>query len=464
MKLIPLTLIGLLAAGTGAAQEQVRYRFWKDVDRGSSKAEDILAFTLDSDLYAATRDGLPDLRILDDAQAEAPYQIEPALERREERTRYAIEAEVLGLKESGGSIEIHVRLPKDSPPAEGFNFTTPLLDYERKVRVAGSKDGTNWTPLTSDGLLFDYSRYMDVRNRDVPLPANTFREFKITIEDVTDERESPYKELTRTIRSGQEAERVERTSLQRRALRIDRIHMFYHVTQEQVARVRKAEYPVAGFQTGQDAEKKQTYLQVQTRREPLTSFTLETPSRNFSRRASVQVPVVVSDGAGLRPDRTEWRDIGSATISKLQFRSFRREELTIGFPEQRQEKYRIVIANEDNPPLEIQGVKAKGGVYRAVFLAQEGKPYRVFYGSETAVAPKYEAAIVLGSLRQGFQPVEVRLGQQVENVAFAGEPGLTLRNVLNNWIFLGAAIVLMVVVLAWGLFRAGRHLEEMPKE
>jgi len=36
--------------------------------------------------------------------------------------------------------------------------------------------------------------------------------------------------------------------------------------------------------------------------------------------------------------------------------------------------------------------------------------------------------------------------------------------VLNNWIFLGAAIVLMVVVLAWGLFRAGRHLEEMPKE
>jgi hypothetical protein len=459
-------LVGLVLATARlpAAEEAASYRYWREVERGASRSEDILAFRLDSDIYAATRIGLPDLRILDDLDAEAPYQIEPEVEFRDERIRSTLDTEVVGLEEKGGSIEIRVRLPDKSPPAEGFCIATPMADYERKVHVAGSNDGTNWTVLASDRVIFDYSRYMDVKNRDVPLPANMFRQFKITIDEVTDQHESPYTELTRTIQGGKEAQRVEKTMLQRRPLRIDRIQMVYHVVKQHVRQARKAEYPVASLDVEHDTEKKQTILRLQTRREPLTRFTLQTPSRNFLRRASVQVPVVVSDKAGLRPDRTEWRDIASATISRIQFRNFLREQLSIDFPEQRQEAYRIVIVNEDNPPLEVQGAKAEGNVYRAVFLAQEARPYRVFYGSETAKAPKYEVGAVLASLRQGFQPIEVPLGPQTDNVAFAGEPGPTLLKFLNHGLFLGAAIVLMVAVLAWGLVRAGRQVDTLPKE
>ncbi len=466
MRLARAMLVGLVftAARLSAAEESPSFRYWRVVERGALRSEDILAFRLDSDLYAATRPGLPDLRILDDTGAEAPYQIEPEVEFRDERTRSTLDTEVIGLQEKDNRIEIHVRLPEKSPPAEGFCFATPMADYERRVRVEGSNDGTHWTLLTSDGVLFDYSRYMDVQNRDVALPANTFRQFKITIDEVTDQREAPSMELTRTIQAGKEAQRVEKTTLQRRPLRIDRIEMIYHVVKRHVRQARKAEYPLASFDVEPDAGKKQTIVRLKTRREPLTRFTLQTPSRNFFRRASVQVPVVVSDQAGLRPDRTEWRDIASVTISKLQFRNFLREQLSIDFPEQRQEQYRLVIVDEDNPPLEIQGVKAEGNVYRAVFLAQEDKPYRVFYGSETAEAPKYEAAAVLASLRQGFQPVEVLLGPQTENVVFAGKRGPTLFRFLNSWLFLGAAIVLMVAALAWGLVRAVRQIDTLSNE
>ncbi|MCR4410997.1 MAG: DUF3999 domain-containing protein [Thermoguttaceae bacterium] len=466
MRLAQAMLVGLVltTARLPAAEESPSYRYWRSVERGTSRSEDILAFRLDSDIYAATRPGLPDLRILDDTGAEAPYQIEPEAEFRDERTRSTLDTEVVGLEEKGSSIEIRVRLPENSPPAEGLCIATPMADYERRVRVEGSNDGTNWTLLTSDGVIFDYSRYMDVRNRDVTLPANTFRQFKVTIDEVTDQHESPYTELTRTIQAGKEAQRVEKTTLQRRPLRIDRIQMVYHVVKRQVRQTRKAEYPVAGFDVEQDAEKKQTIVRLRTRREPLARFTLQTPSRNFFRRALVQVPEVVSDKAGLRPDRTEWRDIASVTIFKIQFRDFLREQLSIDFSEQRQETYRLVIVNEDNPPLEIRGVKAEGNVYRVVFLAQEAKPYRVFYGSETAKAPKYEAAAVLASLRQGFQPIEVQLGPQTDNVAFVDQPGPMWLRFLNTWIFLGTAIVLMVVALTWGLVRAGRHVETLPKE
>ncbi len=378
--------------------------------------------------------------------------------------RQTLQTEIKSLKESGKGIEIRLRLPKNSPAAEGFNFSTPLKDFERIVRVAGSDDGDNWTPLLNEGLIFDYSRYMDVNNYDVALPANNFRQFKITIEDVTDQRESPYKELTRTMRGNQEAERVERTALESRALRINRIDMVYYTVHEHVERAKKADYTIVNFRAEQDSDKKQTIIEVHTRQEPLTSFRLETPNKNFSRRALVQVLMTVPGRAGLQPARTEWQEIGGATISKLQMGGFSREKLVIDFPEHREEKYRIVIDNEDNPPLDIKAVKAEGNVYRAVFLTQEGGPYRVFYGSETAQAPKYEAAAVLGALGKGFQPIEARLGAQTDNTKYAGESNLMLSKLLNNWIFLGAAIALMVVVLGWGLFCAGRRLEQLPKE
>jgi len=448
----------VLGAGlTAGAEEPVRFRFWREVDRGPSKEEEIVAFTLDSDLYAATRDGLPDLRVLDDARVEAPYQIEPDVEYQEDRARQSAQVEVISLREEASSIEVRLRLPKDYPSAEGFTFATPQVNYERKVRVFGSDDGATWKPLATDAIIFDYSRYMDVSNRDVPVPPNSFRQFRLVVEDVVDERESPYKELTRSFRGGKEEERKESTRMERRVFRIDRINFFWHVTRQHVQKSKVREYPLAGFEKQEDAANKQTILRVRTRREPLTSFTLVTPGRNFYRRAVVEVPVV-------RGINTEWNTIGQATVSNFRFRSVRREQLGIVFPEHRESEYRVVIHNEDNPPLDITGVKAEGNVYRAIFLAQEGKTYRVFYGSETAPSPKYEAATVLAALREKYQPSEAKLGAEVENAGFQAEPGLGVRNLLNNWYFLGAMICLMVAVLGWGLFRAGRHLEGLPKE
>ena len=447
-------LSGFSPATAGEAE---RFRFSREVDRGAAKNEEILSFTLDSDIYAATRDGLPDLRILDDTQSEAPYQIEPEVEYREEKTRHSGPTEVVSLREEGNAIEVQVRLPKDAQAAEGFTLWSPQVNYQRRVQVFGSDDGAKWSPLVSDGVLFDFSRYMDVSNRDVPLPSNRWRQFKLVIQEVTDEKELPYKDLTRTFRGGKEEERKETTTVQRRVFRIDRIEFYWHTVRQHVKKSKTGEYPVAAFDREMDAQKKQTVLHVRMRREPLTAIAIQTPSRNFYRRATVEVPVV-------RGAVTEWTAIGHAALSNLHYRNICREQLTISFPEHRQEEYRIVIDNEDNPPLDVTGVKAEGNVYRAIFLAQEGITYRVFSGSETAEPPKYEAATVLATLRESFSPTTVRLGVQVDNASYGGEPGLTIRNLLNNWVFLGAVICLMVVVLAWGLFHAGKRLEELPKD
>ena len=264
----------LISAVPAQNPSSVRFRFWKPIDRSAAKDEEIVAFTLDSDVYAATRSGLPDLRIVDESQAEAPYVIEPVVEFRQERSRQTFGTDIVALRPNGNAIEVHLRLLANSPDAEGFSFATPLRNYERKVRVSGSADGATWTPLVTDGIIFDYSQYMDVSSREIAIPKNNYREFKVTIEDMADDKESPFKELTRSFKGAKEEHRVERTVIERRPFRIDRISAWSTAVRERTRQPTTVSYPVAGFDTKDDAAKKQTIVTVRTRREPITRFTL----------------------------------------------------------------------------------------------------------------------------------------------------------------------------------------------
>lgn len=454
VRCVLLLLLGGLPLS--AAERATSYRYWKPLEETQSAREEMLSFTLDGDIYSATAMGLPDLRIVDQTGTEVPYQLRQDTERKVERVRRGTPSSVVSLKEEGEAIEIHTRLDKDARAAEGLSLVTQLNDFERTVRVAGSQDGQEWTPL-GEGVIFDYSRYLDLHNHDVPLKPNACREFRITIENVTDEKETPYYALSRSFRRGSEVQRTEATSVERRPLRMDRISFWYEVEQEQQRKPKMADYPVVDYQRSELAETQETQLSVRTRREPLTGFTLEVANRNFSRSVAVQVPVV-------RGTKTEWRDVARKTLLKLDFHTLKRSELTIEFPEQREENYRLIVENQDNPPLDITGVRAKGNVYRAVFLHEAGKNYRVFYGEESAKPPRYDVSTVLALLGKDYQPTPLALGAQQANPDFQIRPESWLGRWLNNPIVLSVAVTLMVLVLAWGLFHASQRLERTATE
>lgn len=451
------TLVCLLwCVALPAAGGPVAYRYGKPIERTPAVQEEIVVVPLDSPVYAASRDGFPDLRVVDDSGAETPFLVEKVQETRSEPGRVWHGAEVASLRNLGDNrMEILVRLEKDAPAADGLSVFTPLKNYEHRVKVYGSQDGKDWEAL-AESAIYDYSRHMDLDNRDVPLPPNACRQFKMVFEEATESRESEFLDLSRRSRRGEELERSERSRIQRVPLRIDRIEPWSNVVQELRATDSVFDYSTASFEVRTDADAHSTVVTVATRREPLTGLTLQTASRNFSRVVTVQVPV--RQGV-----QTRWRDIGGGTIQSLHFRAIDRERLTMSFPEQRQETYRIAIRNEDNPPLEISGVQAQGVGYRILFLAAPGKSYRLAYGAERAERPRYETTAVLETLRSGYRPVEARLGAEI---ASGAEPaaGLDLQRLMNSKLFLGAAIGLMVVVLAGALLGAGKRMEQWPKD
>jgi hypothetical protein len=440
------------------AQQPLPMRYQKVIDPGSLKQEEIIALNLDSDVCAGTREGFPDLRVLDANNSEVPYLLDRVTETRPVSIRHTFPAKEVSLREpAGGGLEIEVSQDQKLPVAEGISLVTPLTNYQQRVQVLGTSDGKSWQPLVADALIFDYARYMDVSNHDVSLPGNRYRRFRVIVREITADQESQLLELTRRLKGGKEAERLEKSTIQRRPFRIDRIEFWYQETREQRKGDKKAEYPVAGFSVEQNAAARQTVIHVEARREPLTGFSLETASRNFNRRATVQIPVV-------KGVRTEWHDIGAETISRIDFRDLRRDELRVRFPETRQDRYRIIIDDGDDAPLTISGVRGEGNVYRLLFLAAPSAKYRLFYGSESAKAPAYDTEAVRESIGRGYQPVAARLSGQIAGPSVPETAGQTIRGLLNNWLVLGGVIVILVVVLGWGLYRAGRRIDQLPKD
>ena len=162
--------------------------------------------------------------------------------------------------------------------------------------------------------------------------------------------------------------------------------------------------------------------------------------------------------------RTQWHDIGTGTISRIDFRDLHRDELMVSFPEARHEEYRVVIENGDNPALAVTGIRGEGNAYQALFLAAPGVAYRLSYGSEATKAPTYDTATLRESLARGYQPVAVRLSRQATQSGASEPTGIVMRRVLNNPFVLGGVILLLVAVLVWGLYRAGRRIDQLPKE
>lgn len=453
---ILLAACGLAVNGTTYAADTVGR---KHLTLPQFEGEELVAIVVDSDVYARSRANYPDVRLLDSAtDQEIPYLIRRAQTKRSRKVQQVWHPEDLAVKPlDDGGLEIRFRSDRKRHPRapQGIRFISPLTNFEHHVRVEVSDDGTEWRTVVDDGLIFDYSQFMDVRNLAIE-PLNLGDDqpefYRLTIADVTQEQQSQLLELTRSLSGEDETNRTERVTINRQPFRIDRIDLWIDEVRDDVVDDKEQEYPLTIDRTEQDAESKATHIYLKSRREPLTEMTVVTPSRNFSRAARVEVR---GESAGA----DTWHSIGTWNLSRIDFRTLKRESLTMSIPNEiRATEYRLTIDNGDNPPLDVTEVTANGHVYEVVFLATSGKQYDLTYGNEKIAAPNYDTAAIAASLQEGFAPLIATLGEE-SLVEPAVVPESYWKWLVNNTWAMTAIIGVLVLVLAAALYRATRHLE-----
>ncbi|NMC20977.1 MAG: DUF3999 domain-containing protein [Thermogutta sp.] len=424
----------------------------------------LVAVALPDDVYAEAGEDLADVRILDSQGREIPRIIRKAFSQtgvtvRRYQTLYP-GASVNLTPHPQGELDVVLKVPDEHPPIEGLRIGTPLRNFEQSVRVSTSEDGREWQPLVEAAVICDYSQWMNVRNLDIAFPRPASRHLRIVFSSLSVEHESEWRDVVRRLRDKQEIERTEETRIERRPFRLDRIDSWHRVVEAGKREPLQREVATEGFRAESDRSRKTTVVSVQMGRRPLAGLIVETKDRNFRRTVRVEIP---RQGAVGRA----WQTIADDAVMRLELPGYRWEDLTITFPEQRAEEYRLTIHDGDNEPLEITGIRGVTYVYQAVFLIEgthRSEPkYRLCYGDEFAEPPDYDVAAVEAALSRNIEPLEARLGP-AEQLAVAANP---LRRLTKN-VDTAALLIVLVLVLAagmgWSLYRAAKRHPASPEE
>lgn len=429
-----------------------RYRYTRTT-QASFDQQELAAVELDERTWETIGTDEIDIRITDQEGRAVPHLTRRAgtRETRTVRHRRASRIETLSDREPN-QLEVRVVLEDNVPGANVVFFDTPLKDFEKSVTVWGvAGDGTE-VLLAEQVRIFDYSRFADVRETAVILPEDStqYRAFRVLIEDVVDEAQSPLRWETRVYEGDEETLREEHRRILTRPFRMNAVRMYKRQVEDAGSVPRIAMQTFTTSRIRQERDPAAKIIEVDHTGAPLTALVVMCADANFSRRAVVAIPV-------RRDGREVWREIASGQVSRISFRDFKHESLQLSFPETRSLRYRVTLFDHDNPPLQDVSLTGKGPVWQAVFLAEPARKYTLYYGpADTPSPPRYDLAPLERLLRRDHEPIVVPLQDRTDNPLFQKAGFLASENAMR--ILFGIAIIVMLAVLSAALYRASRHI------
>lgn len=452
--------IGVLLVGGGGANsasggmKPEMFPWVRPLTPASEPQRTIGSFRLDEVLFLSTAEDYANLRVFDDRGLEAPCLVRPLQRSREIVREVGVGSRNVDLKilpENRLAIVAEREDGASRDPITLLAIKTGLRDFEKTVTVSSSADRSNWRLLVQDSPIYDYSRFLDLRNNRVRIPADTNRYYRIEIANIVEERLSPLVQIAKQSRDGKTVGQVERTSLNREEFRMDRLE-FLSEREVKFDIGRKLRgYSVRNVAVTNSADRNVTIVTFETDRVPLREIGLSIADRHFSRTVQIEGNERVHRRAG-------WTHVAQGAISRVPMGSVPIERPYLVIPTTpRFPAYRLTILNLDSPPLAISGVRLDGEVHECVFRREAGRAYTVHYGARKGVLPRYDIAGAMREARQNDVD-EFRVEEPKSNPIYAGRS-------MGWWAdqqrrFLLGAIVLMVLGLLAIVARTARKVEK----
>ena len=136
---------GLAVVAVGAEQQ---FRWTRPIELPVVSEVSLFAAPLDSAVYAATRDGLPDLRTQSADGKPVAMLLRKAMATKDRTIRKTWSATIGAARmQEGGALTVEWSLGDKDPAPQGLRILTPLRDFEHQVRVEASADGKTWEPI-----------------------------------------------------------------------------------------------------------------------------------------------------------------------------------------------------------------------------------------------------------------------------------------------------------------------------
>lgn len=423
----------------------------------------MVSLPLDREIYSASSHRLSDLRIVDDREIEIPF-VRRTLVSDTTKTIHRYDAidkpKVQLLENNAIAIEFDIDPETHKRPIKGFNLNTELTNFERTITLEHrNKDTDEWKIVLKDFLIYDYSQFVDARNTSIPLPEGQSPLigglFRIHIQQAIQEQESRWMTLRRTLKEDKEVGREETLEINRQPFRIERLTFWQDDEVIDHSQPQLQDIPLSNTAIRNDKDTRSTWIDFQSSGEPLTEVTLAARDNNFSRTCRL-ISLDDASSGNSNPGNT----IASTNLSRISISGLEHQQLKLSSPESRNFRYRFIIENGDNPPLEDLTLSAKGPVEQLIFLAIPGRKYRLSYGVTDRETPNYDTIAIQTALTAKIQPVAATLGKAEGFVPQAKEvpPTPWYENI---WLAAGV-ITALIVVLLITILNASKRLSALP--
>ncbi len=420
--LVVAALLALVSSSAAADFSLRDWRYSKDIILPSElQQESLVEFVPDREVFAGAASGLADLRIIAGDETEVPYKFEVS---KSEQKQTSFSVSLLDKGYVAGRYNIFTAdLGSEGILHNEINIQTSSSNFRRTAGVETSNDGATWMKV-AEQTVYDFTvkeRNFTTRNTRVRYPDSTARYLRVTI---ADEGEGPLEITGATV-------------------------FFVEET-----RAEEVLWPVSILGISHDTSRRATLVEVDLGTPGIPSYRLavNVSDVNFNRDVALEAS----------PDREQWRTILSrASIYAFDTPKFVGKSLTIAYRETTSRYLRLVIHDQDNPPLNVQDVKVWGFRRRAVFTADPQKSYKLYYGNTEAQRPSYDIERVFPYLVTEKLP-EVKLGDQASNPHFvAKKPPVSER---FPWLFptVIAVAAIMVALLLVGIIRQARKVLPPP--
>jgi len=417
----------LFSAGSSSVAADFHLPDWhyvKDITLPSDlQNEALVEIVPDREVFAGSAPGLVDVRIVTGEDTQVPYKLEVS-KAESQRTSFHVTLRDKGYVPGRYNTFI-ADLGREGILHNEIEVRTSSTNFRRTATVETSNDGATWTKVTEQ-TVYDFTvkeRSFTTRNTRVRYPESTARYLRVNI---AAEGEEPLEIVGATV-------------------------FFVKGTP-----AREITLPVSILDISRGEKGRTTLVEVDLSTPGLPSYHLavQVVEVNFHRDVTLEASA----------DRKTWRTVQpSDSIYSYDTPKFVGSDLLISYPETTSRYLRLIIHDEDSPPLTIQDVDVWGLRRRLVFSAQPRSSYKLYYGNEEAQRPSYDIERVFPYLVTEELP-EAKLGPQATNPDFVEKkPPVSER---FPWLFPTAITIaaILVALLLIGIIRQARKVLPPPPQ
>ncbi len=439
-------LVIVVAASLFAATKPEDFPFIRPMSAPDSQSNEIAVFRFDGLLYRQTDRSFSNLRLFDEKAHEVPFLVRTVATDTTVSIYYSVEPKQLSFKNlSGNRMEIvFERDAKDSVPTE-LIINTPIANFENSVSVHGSVDRKEWRPLIENSPIYDYSRFITMRNTTVQFTREPYTYYRVSIDKVIHLKQSLFSRIMIETERAMEKKRYIDFIEMQEPFRIDAITFGGTYREVQYGKPQAKRYSLTIERVKEDTAENTTEIYCSSLREPLKEFALKTGNINFTRRALVE-------GTDDSTKNASWLQLGSNEVYSISIGTYEKKQLAISLGGiQRFARYRLKIVNGDNLPIKVDTVSALGEMHEGLFFHRGMKKVSLRYGGEKGKTPEYDISDIL----RNAPPLTGEVWQLGEQTG-AGKP---VARFTAKYLLTGA-LILMVLVLAGALAMTVKKVDE----